>query len=770
MDYLKNIAALKRNERVGNKAHSLRILHKKGFIIPETFVLAPKAKADFKLNKDSTRSQLSKEIDRKLDLKKKYAIRSSSEMEDQKEYTMAGQYLSLLNVEGEADLFNAIQKVWESAENNTQIPFSSLKVSDNPLMGVIIQEMIQPEWAGVCFSINPVTGRNEIVIEGVKGLADSFLQDGITPHRWVFCQGNWEISDESDYPGNELLFKIVTETERLRKFYKNEIDVEWVYDGNELYFIQARTVTAQGYPTIYSNYISREFLPGMIKPLVWSVNIPLVNSAWIKLLENLCGKLNISPEQLSHSFHYRAYFNMGTMGAIFKLLGFPPNSLESLMGRKDPSGKSAFRPGLKTFRYLPGMLWFLLRNIRLGRKFSKNFKKISETIDDLKNLVENDFPVEKQKEIYLTLQKDLKVVAYYNIIIPLAMQITNKLFRKKLEKKGFSYEEVDFAQDFAELKNYDPSYEIKKLHTLWIALSDLQKENLKTNLNSEFKEDKILGEFAENLNSFKDRFGHFSESGNDFSTKSWKEDLAFILHLVQTSSKQNISKSGGGINHKIKHSRSLNRAYKRAGQFKLYREMISSEYTRGYGLFRTYFLKLGKTLTEAGVLNQTEDIFYLNLTEVNNATTKSLDNKHIYIEKARKVKEEMKSLKDIKLPSVIYGSNPPPVQLPDEQAMKGISVSSGVFEGEIVVINGYEDFNKAVENSILVIPYSDVGWTPILSRAGAIVSESGGMLSHAAIIAREMGIPAIVSVDFASALKDGTPAKVDANNGYLIIK
>ena len=79
----------------------------------------------------------------------------------------------------------------------------------------------------------------------------------------------------------------------------------------------------------------------MIKPLVWSINIPLVNSAWIRLLESLLGPLGISPEQLSHSFYYRAYFNMGTMGTLFRRLGFPRNSLESLMGRKDPSGKSA---------------------------------------------------------------------------------------------------------------------------------------------------------------------------------------------------------------------------------------------------------------------------------------------------------------------------------------------------------------------------------------------------------------------------------------------
>jgi pyruvate,water dikinase len=86
-----------------------------------------------------------------------------------------------------------------------------------------------------------------------------------------------------------------------------------------------------------------------------------------------------------------------------------------------------------------------------------------------------------------------------------------------------------------------------------------------------------------------------------------------------------------------------------------------------------------------------------------------------------------------------------------------------------VVVRGYEDFEKKVEGRILVIPFSDVGWTPLLVRAGAIVSESGGILSHASIIARELSIPAITSVDHACNLKDGTKAKIDGYNGTLIL-
>jgi phosphohistidine swiveling domain-containing protein len=68
---------------------------------------------------------------------------------------------------------------------------------------------------------------------------------------------------------------------------------------------------------------------------------------------------------------------------------------------------------------------------------------------------------------------------------------------------------------------------------------------------------------------------------------------------------------------------------------------------------------------------------------------------------------------------------------------------------------------------VLVVPFADVSWTPLFARAGAVVSESGGMLSHASIIAREYGIPAVVSVQGACSMADGTMVSVDAFQGTV---
>jgi pyruvate,water dikinase len=76
---------------------------------------------------------------------------------------------------------------------------------------------------------------------------------------------------------------------------------------------------------------------------------------------------------------------------------------------------------------------------------------------------------------------------------------------------------------------------------------------------------------------------------------------------------------------------------------------------------------------------------------------------------------------------------------------------------------------RVQEGDVLVIPYSDVGWTPLFTKAGAVVAESGGILSHSSIIAREYGIPAVVSVPGACQLADDTPVTVDGHNGKITV-
>jgi phosphohistidine swiveling domain-containing protein len=769
LQHLKQLSTISRSRRIGNKARYLRFLQRKGYPIPETWVLDQHFSTRYQQNAPEMATALEAELAAKLSPDKAYAVRSSGALEDQTGFSFAGQYQTLLNVKGTREILQAIKSVWQSGQGVQEGEYiqHTTGAGGQPGMGVIIQEMVAAQWSGVAFSINPVTGRAEYVIEGITGLGDALVQGTATPQRWTYGQGNWQGLENAPSPGPTVLTELVEGVQKLRKQLRKEVDVEWAYDGQRLYYLQCRPVTAQKYPTIYANHISREVLPGMIKPLVWSVNIPLVNSAWIRLLEGLLGKLDLQPAQLSHSFYYRAYFNMGTMGSLFRKMGMPRDSLESLMGRKDPSGKSAFKPKAKTLLFLPRMTWFLLTHLNLGRRFKRALPRIQAQIAQLDRQLDEEFSVGKYPDFFEQIMALGKEVAYFNIIIPLTMMITHRILHRKMDKRGLSADELDFAAEFPELLDFAPQYRIKELHSIWETLPEEAKSKSKSFEDLAHSADGR--QLKEGIIGLLRQFGHFSESGNDFSYPHWAEDPDFVLKMIQGSEG---NKTKEKQIEQDQAARKLGAAYRRAGKFRLYREMVSSAYTRAYGLFRKLFLKTGTYLVQNGKLEKATDVFYLSLAE-HDALLATRDPQLIKqsIEQVNKVRTEMTRYADLSLPSVIYGEVPPPLELSEEKTYRGIPVSPGIFEGEITIVKGYRDFDKVVAGRILVIPFADVGWTPILARAGAIVSESGGMLSHASIVARELSIPAIASVDHVcSRLKDGIRARLDGHNGLLILE
>jgi len=102
-------------------------------------------------------------------------------------------------------------------------------------------------------------------------------------------------------------------------------------------------------------------------------------------------------------------------------------------------------------------------------------------------------------------------------------------------------------------------------------------------------------------------------------------------------------------------------------------------------------------------------------------------------------------------------------------ALVGIPASSGVAEGYVKVVRRLEE-GKLNKGEILVAPYTDPGWTPLFHSAKALVTEVGGMMTHGSVVAREYGIPAVVSVRNATQiLKDGQYVRVDGTNGYVEI-
>ncbi len=94
-------------------------------------------------------------------------------------------------------------------------------------MGVIIQHMIQPVYAGVSLSRNPVTGADEVVVEAVEGSGEALVQSGVTPMRWINKWDNWIMQPETSPIPISLIDQIVTETRLISQKFRSHVDLEW---------------------------------------------------------------------------------------------------------------------------------------------------------------------------------------------------------------------------------------------------------------------------------------------------------------------------------------------------------------------------------------------------------------------------------------------------------------------------------------------------------------------------------------------------------------
>ena len=178
---------------------------------------------------------------------------------------------------------------------------------------------------------------------------------------------------------------------------------------------------------------------------------------------------------------------------------------------------------------------------------------------------------------------------------------------------------------------------------------------------------------------------------------------------------------------------------------------------------------MGRHLVQRGALASDEDVFYLTWEEVRGiADNGQAESDYQGLVKERK--REMEQVEDIVLPSIIYGDTAPPVETAGSESLKGVPTSRGQYTGPVKVLQGIEDLAKLEEGDVLVIPYSDVGWTPLFTKAGAVIAESGGILSHSSIVAREYGIPAVVSVPGACRLADNTVVTVDGYRGEIVVR
>lgn len=762
-------------DNIGQKASSLHWLSKQGLRVPQTYVLPYANHEAFIADCDRFQQELERALKATIDLRAAYAVRSSANVEDSLAHSFAGQLTSVLAVSGLDGLVQAVFDVYQSAQSPGLAPYlKGIGLSAKDIqIAVIIQEMIQPEVSGIVFSKNPITGLDEFIVEAVRGSGEALMQDGITPERWVYKWGDWTQKPPQPTISIELISKVIAQSKSIVNAYGAALDLEWVYDGQAIHWLQLRPITALDGLSIYSNRIAREVLPGIIKPLVWSVNVPLVNGAWTDLFAELIGPHDIAPEELSSAFHYRAYFNMKVIGQIMAALGMPEETLELIMGLEGGSDKPSFRPGKRTIRHIPRMIKFAVTKYRYARELEALIPALEAAYKDFES---RPVPSTSEQDVLSDVAELFAITqraAYTNIVTPLLMYAYNALLRRSLAKRGIDYVQLDLTSGHNHMDDYDPTYHLSRLNHQFRQLEEHVQQKIRSSDYEGFRALNGIESFQQEVDIFIRQFGHLSDSGNDFSSRPWRETPELLLRMIadygQEASEKQSATLWADLPLSCLNRWRLNGLYERARQYRYYREAVSFLYTYGYGLFRACFLKLGESFTGRGLIDEPADIFYLYFGEVE-ALVQEGNSAASQREIVHARKQEMEASRDAVLPDIIYGNQAPPLEVVrcSSERLVGIATSPGYYQGPVRVIRSMSEFEQLQQGDVLVIPFSDISWTPLFSKAGAVIAESGGILSHSSIVAREYQIPAVVSVPGAIRLTEGMVVTVDGYRGEII--
>ncbi|MBN2205474.1 MAG: hypothetical protein JW767_10680 [Thermoleophilia bacterium] len=743
----------RRRRDVGAKARGLARLESLGFQVPQAWVL-PASSMD-----STDPGRMAAILEPAIDATSTYAVRSSSSSEDGATRSHAGEFLTLLDV---------------PARDVARV---ALRVHEHGSEAVLVQRMVHAKVAGVVFSRNPVTGIKECVIEATRGTAEGLLAGRDRPERWVCKRGEWVLVPDEPALTEDVADAIVEGVERIEGAFKSPIDAEWAWDGR-LWWLQARPITTGGHPDIYSSRMARDMLPGIILPLVWSVNGPLMSRVFIQFLEDLLGPIDVRPEDAGTLIHYRFYINVGALSRLFAEFGFPEDSLELLAGMERGASMPRMpRPTPRAFRRLPHMLRALAHFRRYERALEHELPAAWQTSRhfaeevDLSTL---DAPALLQR--LDALEPIAKSSTYYHTVTLMIMRMYTMRLRSHLQRAGLLGPDEPLDLRGAADSVHDVGRALDGLADLAGALPPEQQAHLRARELGGLREaaeaadpsspDAAAGEFVRAFDAFMHRFGHLAESGVNLASPSWSEQPEVVLAMVAARLDAPSERAAAADQEPSR--RRLRREWRRASRYHTLRDETSSLYTHTYGQYRPIVLALADRLIETGALEVRDDVFYLTLDELRRVVDGGLTPPDVRtIVRGRRAEVETASRGEP--PEVVVGDTADLVDLPRRHTLRGIAASRGCYTGRAVVCRGLDDLERVVQGSVVVVPYSDTSWNALFAHAGAIVAESGGMLCHSAILAREFGVPAVVCVRGALTLDDGAVVTVDGFHGTVSV-
>lgn len=727
-----------------------------------------------------------------------FSVRSSATAEDMGGAAFAGQHETYLNCIGLDQILARIRDCWISLWSARAISYrlqAGVGLFDTA-MAVVVQKMAFSRVAGVGFCINPVTGNPaEQSIDANYGLGESVVGGEYPVDHWLLDKRDGQVIEAviasktgqvvADRTGTRIeaiprdvaqapcltgqeLADLSGLMRRVEAFYGYPQDIEWGIADSRIWLLQARPVTR--IPPRWTRDESAERFPSVITPLAWD----LVEEGFHQSLSHSFELMGLPP------FHGKwfALFNNYVYGNQNAVEIYAEGTASSLNVRSVAELMAALPTLRKRYawvqdlplawsrdldRYLLGLgelmaeplsdrpvaeLWdYVLRVKRLGADYFLPNIAISITQRTLYKLVYSIVETAAGKEAapgyfdnllaYCETKTGFVNKELYRLARRIAQHpssLADKLRALSgqafLDAGGFANEpEIEavfqrFLQDHGHREvEFDP------YHPTWLEAPWLVVENLKVMLDSGLEDPA-------------------------------EKERALKMAMAETE-RQLVSGLPEELRFPVQELLRLARVYTALDDIEHYQT------TRLTLPFRKGLRALGNTLQAQGVVSEPMDVFFAKAAEMDDAVRRN--DKETWAQLAAKIREEKSVYRNNCRHSPEWALGKPAPAAAIEGDLCGLPGSPGIARGKVFKVLSPDDFALFPQGSILVARTTNPAWTPLFYKAVAVVTESGGPLSHGAVTAREVGLPAVMSVrGVLEALQNGQIITVDGAAGRVI--
>ncbi|WHZ23453.1 MAG: Phosphoenolpyruvate synthase [Nitrospira sp.] len=761
----------------------------------------------------------------------RWAVRSSATNEDATETSAAGLYRTALG-QLPQEVLRAIHDCWMSLWDEQVFRYLLRFGTEQacPAMAVVIQPMLDANIAGVAYSIHPVTGRTtQVVISSVPGLASSLVDGDVTPDQYVVEVGEslrpmlvrrrllaekpWKMvmTAEGVQPeqipalerqgsslSDEQLFELARLAKQIEAAFRCPVDVEWVWNNERLWIVQARPTTgvkpSHGLTNddcAWTRANFKETMPELPSPLGLSFLARFMEAYIVAPYRRFGCTI---PEGLSsvRLLHGRPYLNVTLFYSLVVQLHGDPAYVTEQMGGEPLTFTPAVRPlgPLALARAGLGMVWEWRRVTTQAPENFAAMKQMAETYrpDRIEHL--------SAQELSIALDNLGRWLDGHEITFGIAggvaqcLQAMGKCLPEWLgsdwrallnasvqgQKNVISAQQIVRLAELVAVVQREPSVQRRFQTETWTV----------GGLREAFRGTEFLRLFEQYLADY----GHRAVGESDIMSPRIADQPEVIVALLQQQ-----VRSGETASPEEMLSRQVRRREEALAEIKRrfgrwchrwivfrwwYRRLVRfcalREENRHHLMYysaaaRHLLLRLGERMVEQGTLTLREDVFYLTLDE---QTALVVGPTRDWKGLVRNRREERLRNEAMQVPDTVRDWQEAadqgnlPGDLGRDGVLRGIAVSAGLVSGPVRVVRSTADWKRVQVGDILVVPVIDPGMVPLFGMVAGVVAEMGGTLSHGAIIAREYGLPAMVNVPYAtSLLYENEQIQMDSASGTI---